>query len=156
MNALYLDSSALLRRYAARTGGEWISSVIASGAPVYLSALSVIETTAAIARLGKQNARLRRLALRALGQFRRDLNGYRVLAMTDQVVERAITLAESGDVRGADAVHLSTALIINETLVKTDNPVLTFISADLELDRAAEARGLVVDNPDDHPENARS
>ncbi|MBU0702365.1 MAG: hypothetical protein KKC18_00665 [Chloroflexi bacterium] len=50
-----------------------------------------------------------------------------------------------------DAVHLATALSINQRLVEAGEPALTFLSADVRLNDAATAEGLAVDNPNEHP-----
>jgi hypothetical protein len=43
------------------------------------------------------------------------------------------------------------ALIINHERVTAGLPTLTLISADNDLNAAATAEGLVVDNPNNHP-----
>ena len=50
-----------------------------------------------------------------------------------------------------DAVQLAAALEINTQRIQAGLPPVTLLSADAELNAAALAEGLAVDNPNDHP-----
>jgi phosphoheptose isomerase len=58
---------------------------------------------------------------------------------------------ERHPLRGYDAMHLATALAVRQSLQRQGLPTLIFISADDNLNTAASAEGLAVDNPNDHP-----
>ena len=68
------------------------------------------------------------------------------LPVTDEVVGRALRLARGYKLRAADAVHLATALGVNDALVGTGNS-LVLIAADEELLAVAQQMGLAVENP---------
>lgn len=50
-------------------------------------------------------------------------------------------------VRGADAVHLASALLLQKRLAEDDDQLI-FIASDHELNRAAQASGLIVVDPE--------
>jgi hypothetical protein len=59
-------------------------------------------------------------------------------------------LALQHPLRAYDAVHLATAWLANQELVRTGKPPLTFVCADDRLVAIANATGLLTDNPHDH------
>src|SRR5262245_10921885 len=61
-----------------------------------------------------------------------------------------MTLAETHSLRGYDAVQLATALEIHVGGLTLGLPALTLISADEELNIAAQAEGLIVEEPNTH------
>ena len=67
------------------------------------------------------------------------------------MVDEAIQLTRRRKLRGYDAVHLACALALNKPLVEGGLSSLIFVSADNDLLAAAEAEGLLTDNPNDHP-----
>jgi hypothetical protein len=50
-----------------------------------------------------------------------------------------------------DAVQLAAGLDISQQSIAAGRGPVTFVSADAELNRAASAEGLVVDDPNLHP-----
>ena len=61
-----------------------------------------------------------------------------------------MTLAEAHSLRGYDAVQLATAVEIHIRGLTLGLPALTLVSADEELNLAARAEGLVVEDPNMH------
>ena len=76
---------------------------------------------------------------------------YRITEVTAKVVERAMDLAEGRALRGYDAVQLATALELHRLRQEMSLPPLAFVSADGDLNEAAEAEGLPTDNPTAYP-----
>ncbi|MEK6304636.1 MAG: hypothetical protein AABO41_28465 [Acidobacteriota bacterium] len=60
-------------------------------------------------------------------------------------------MAEKHALRGYDAVQLAAALKANEERVSNGLAPLTVVSADAELNDAARAEGLNVENPTSYP-----
>jgi hypothetical protein len=60
-------------------------------------------------------------------------------------------LAERHALRGYDAVQLAAALELQTVLTASGLPALTLVSADAELNAAAAAEGLTVEDPNLHP-----
>ena len=71
--------------------------------------------------------------------------------MTEQLVNRAMTLAETYGLRGFDAVQLAAACEVQALCIASGIPSLFFLSADRVLNDAAIAEGLSVDDPNAHP-----
>jgi hypothetical protein len=76
---------------------------------------------------------------------------YIIGSVTSNLINRAITVASQHILRGYDAVQLAGALIFNEQRLSFGLPALTLISADIALNNAAIAEGLIVDDPNNHP-----
>ena len=66
------------------------------------------------------------------------------------LVASAVSLAEEHALRGYDAVHLAAAMLVAKECEALGFP-LTLVSADLELNEAATAEGLAVEDPNRHP-----
>ena len=62
-----------------------------------------------------------------------------------------MTLAETHAIRGYDAVQLAAALEVHAFCLALGMPAPTLISADVDLNAAATAEGLAVDDPNAHP-----
>jgi predicted nucleic acid-binding protein len=145
----YLDSSAVVKRYVQETGTVWVRNLtsLAAGNFLYVSRITAVEVTAAIARRRGRRALGIADAAVALNQFRVDFTqDYRIAELTASVLGRAAGLADSHALRAYDAVQLASALEIHRL-----DPSLTLISADHELNAAAIAEGLAVDDPNAHP-----
>jgi predicted nucleic acid-binding protein len=66
---------------------------------------------------------------------------YKVVPINSRMIRVAINLTQEHKLRGYDAVHLATALIMNAELLRKQLPPLTFVAADGDLLEAAEAEG---------------
>ena len=62
-----------------------------------------------------------------------------------------MTLAEQHGLRGYDAVQLAAALGLHAVRHMGGLPPMTFVSADSDLNTAAQTEGLIVDDPIAHP-----
>lgn len=91
-------------------------------------------------------------AKKALTRFHRSfLRRYVIVEINPPLILRATTLAETYALRSYDAVQLAAALTIHHERVTAGLLTLTVISADNDLNAAAVAEGLAVDNPNNHP-----
>jgi uncharacterized protein len=72
-----------------------------------------------------------------------------ITEITAAILDWAMYLAQRHALCGYDAVQLAAALALNEEYQITGTSVI-FISADTELNAAAAAEGLAVENPNDH------
>lgn len=146
----YLDASALVKRYLAEIGSDWVASLCADETNA-IAHFGLVETAAAFAAkrrggfvtTGEYEAVLTSLLQDAQGR-------YRLVTVGSAVIDSAIQLTRRQKLRGYDAIHLAVALALNRPLVLSDLPVLTFVAADDVLLTAAEAEGLEVDNPNRH------
>jgi predicted nucleic acid-binding protein len=155
----YFDSSGLVKRYVAEVGSNWIISLTnpAAGHRIYVANITGVEVTAAIkkrVRMGDINAAD---AAAAIANFQNDLaNQYNILQVTDQILASATALTTNHKLRAYDAVQLAVAIEINRQILGLGLPVagmvsLILISADDDLNAAATAEGLTVDDPRNHP-----
>ncbi len=72
-----------------------------------------------------------------------------IIELTAALAEAAMNLAEGRALRGYDSVQLAAALELNVAFAVTGSAI-TMVSADEELNTAARAEGLVVENPNLH------
>ena len=145
----FLDTSAVVKRYVQETGTAWIRTLAASatGHFIYLARITEVEVTSALARRRGQPGLSVAQARTALGLFRQDFaQDYRIAEITMPLLERAALLADTHTLRGYDAVQLAAALE-----VRFQVPLLILISADADLNTAASAEGLSVEDPNTHP-----
>ena len=75
---------------------------------------------------------------------------YQILGVTSAIAEQAMHLAESHGLRGYDAVHLATALALQQIRQSAGWSPLTFVSADNDQLLAAQAEALPTENPNSY------
>ena len=153
MASYVLDSSALVKRYVVEQGSVWVSNLVnpASGNDVFIANIAGVEVVAALARRGTVYGS-RIIPFKPLiAQFRNDFEHlYEVVEVSSSIIASAMQIAELHSLRGYDSVQLATALSLNRKYLEMGMNCM-FVSADLELNSAAIAEGLTVENPNDHP-----
>ena len=154
MAIYYLDSSALVKRYIAETGSNWVLNLFAPATrhTIFIAAIAPVEITAAI--MGRARGRSIPMvdASAACEQFQLDASiDYQVVELTKEVLALAVALAGRRPLRGYDAVQLAAALAVNHIGVASGLPPLTFVSADARLNQIAGDEGLPVDDTNQHP-----
>ena len=153
MAAYFFDSSALVKRFAKETGTSFVVDLWrpSAGHAIYAARLTEVEVCAALARRHK-GARLAAVQFhKSVKRLRRDFTArLAVVAITESVVVEALRLAETHALRGYDALQLASALEANRRRVQHNLPPLTLVSSDGELNQAAQAEGLIVEDPNNH------
>jgi predicted nucleic acid-binding protein len=137
---VYLDTSALVKLYVEEEGSSEARAAVVGADAVATSRVAFAEAHAAFAaavRLGRISAE-ERATIAAL--FRTDWYAYVVVGVTQAVVELAADLALHYDLRGFDAIHLASALLVRQ---RTTDPV-RLLAWDRRLAHAAAACGLAV------------
>ena len=76
---------------------------------------------------------------------------YLTVEITLVLYSAAMKLATKHALRGYDAVQLAAALEANDESLTNGLPLLILVSADTKLNTAAQAEGLVVQNPNNYP-----
>ena len=148
MASFFLDTSAAVKRYVQETGTAWFRALTdpANGHYLYLVRITDVEITSAIARCRKGTTLTVAKAATALNQFRLDFaQDYRIIEVAIPLLQKASQLADLHAL-AYDSVQLAAALEVRATI-----PSLTLLSADNDLNAAATAEGLPVDNPNWHP-----
>ncbi len=154
MADLFRDACALVKRNVAEVGSAWVSSLAlpSAGNPIFVAAISAVEVASAIARRTKAGNLSPADATLAKTQFDLDFDQqYLVVEITEPVLRRAVDLAGRHALRAYDSVRLSAVLALNERRIAHALPPTTLVSADQELNAAARAEAIQVDDPNSHP-----
>lgn len=153
MTVYVCDSSALVKCYVQEQGSAWMQTLLdpAAGHYLYLASITGVEVMAAVTRRLRRGDIAATDSAAAVAQFRYDFaQRYRLIDLTPPLVARAMTLAETHSLRGYDAVQLATAVEVHIRGLPLGLPALTLVSADGELNMAARAEGLIVEDPNAH------
>ncbi len=108
---LYLDASALVKRYVAEPGTIAVAEIIAQADVVGTSLISRAETSAALAKSVRVGVLSHAAAASALQVFRAEWPTLVRVQATELLLARADMLAWELNLRGYDAVHLASALL---------------------------------------------
>lgn len=73
-----------------------------------------------------------------------------IIEADDQVVRRAMDVAERHALRGYDAVHLAAAMTLRDLRLTGGLPPIIFVSADQEQLETAVHKGFTVEDPNQH------
>jgi hypothetical protein len=138
MELYYFDASALVKYYVLDPGSTWVRGII------------VPEVAAAFARVHR-TGRIRQAVWDGVfNQFMDDVSWrYQLMKVDRDDFFAAALLTRRHPLKGYDAVQLAVALHEN-TILTAHNLRLTFVSGDGTLLAAAQAEGLLTDNPFDH------
>ena len=154
MSAHYFDSSALVKYYAQETGTNWVRGLIdvQPANEIFTALVTGAEIVAALKRRERMNLIAATDAATALAVFKNQFRiRFKAFRTSDVVVDRAMDLAERHKLRGYDAIQLASALLIEERMTIQGVGPLMLISADVELNQAAQAERLLTDDPNQHP-----
>jgi predicted nucleic acid-binding protein len=154
MAAYFVDSSALVKRYVQEVGTPWVRSITRHSKSTYIhiARITAVEVTSAVARRRKERTLTSRQASSILSRFRKDLAGRSIpLEITPELVNDAMRLANTHTLRAYDAVQLAAAIITHKDWTDAGLGSFVFVSADHNLNAAATAEGLTVDDPAAHP-----
>jgi uncharacterized protein len=106
---VYLDASALVKRYVEEVGSGEVASLVELASVVGTSIVSRAEVAAALAKASRMQVVTRDEAESALQAFRGEWTALVRVQMTEVLAARAATVAWEQGLRGYDAVHLATA-----------------------------------------------
>jgi len=137
MAVIYFDASALVKLVISEDGTEEAAALWDSADAVASSRLAYAEVCAAIAAAGRGGRLSPRGARQASAEWSETWGDVRAVELTETVAREAGALAARHALRGADAIHLASALAIG-----ADTSVLAVW--DRQLHRAAVAAGLRV------------
>ena len=152
MTVVYFDTSALVKRYITEVGSDWVSALLENqSSTMFTSHLTVIEGVCTFARRQREGMLSSEDFHELVTVFDYDFSyHYNVLDVEPIVIETARHLATRHPLRAYDAVQLATAWLLNQDLLRTNKPPLTFICADDRLLSIAQAEELLTDNPNQH------
>ena len=154
MAGYFVDSSALVKRYIQEVGTLWVRGMTRRNKATYLyiAHITAVEVTSAVARRRGGRSLSSSRASSILSRFRQHLAGrYTSMELTSAIVNDAMKLANTHGLRAYDAVQLVTALDLYKDWVNARLGSFVFVSADQDLNAAAIAEGLTVEDPRQHP-----
>jgi predicted nucleic acid-binding protein len=135
---LYLDTSALLKKYFQETGSDEIIARWKEATGIVTSSVAYAEALASIHRKKREvefnNDRFEKI----LHLFRRDWNSFIRVEVTDELNDWIDKMVAHYPLRGFDTIHLASALIVHERLPEK----FLFACYDNKLLQAAQLAGL--------------
>lgn len=123
---LYLDASALVKRYVQEEGTDVLVRAMSGAAEWSMCRVGYVETARAVARSGERSG---------LADVERDWIHFDVIELDEVLASRAVQLSIATGLRALDALHLAAALSLDD-----EDP--TFATWDARLHRAAREHGL--------------
>jgi predicted nucleic acid-binding protein len=139
---IFWDSSALVKAYLTPEPGHARAlNLLLSQQPQGASLLVWPEAAAAVARRAGRDVRLRDSIL---GEMKGHLEGMNLVPLQPPQMDLAVALIRTHPLRGADAVHLSTALLLAREVGRLR---FRFVTADTEQAAVARSERLRVIEP---------
>ena len=133
---IFLDSSALAKRYVQEPGSDRLEEILFSASSLGISVICLPEVVSALCRIRRERKLSQPQYLKAKQALFEDIDDTSVVNVTDQVVARAIELLERWPLRSSDSLHVASAAEWAADL---------FVSADARQCAAARAYGLQVE-----------
>lgn len=123
---LYLDASALVKRYVEEEGSKAVRAAMAAESAWWTCRIGFVETVRAVGLAAGAGA------VRAV---KREWESFGVVEVDAALADQAATLALSAELRSLDALHLAAALRLGDE-------DLTLATWDTQLHAAARDQGL--------------
>lgn len=113
----YLDASAWVKRYYQETGTNWVQDLFAQNRMIACATLGLIEVMATLARKRKAGGIDLPILEQKIQELEEDWEHFIQVQLTDEAVKVAKELAKELALRGADAVHLASALLLQRCVL---------------------------------------
>jgi predicted nucleic acid-binding protein len=152
---LYLDASALVKRYSAEKGSKAVLSRLDRHERIFTSKLSFAEVHSSLGRKFRARELNPQVLARLREQFESDwLFSLSVLDLNVGTMSSISHLVEQYDLKAGDAIHLSAALWLRDTIRLgrfrgRAGEAVEFGVADKQLGRVAQECGFQVFSPED-------
>jgi predicted nucleic acid-binding protein len=135
---LYLDTSAILKKYFKEPGSNEVIAKWKEAGGIFTSSVAYAEVMAAFHRKNREVDIGRTRFRNILNSFQEDWSGFFHVEITDDLNRLIGRLVKVHPLRGFDAIHLASALVISEKVGKD----LWFVCFDDRLLKAAKKEGL--------------
>ena len=131
---LYLDTSALVKLYAVEEGREAVERAVEEADRVATSAVAYTKARSALARKLREGVFSEDEHREAVAALDEDWRSIEALSVTENVARFAGDLAERHALRGFDAVHLASALLVSAASREQGGEEgVLFLSFDMDL-----------------------
>ena len=135
---LYLDTSDLLKLYLEEEGSERVEAAVARASQLTTSLITYAEARAALAKARRLGSMPDGSYSQTVATFESQWDSVSRVDVSEDIVRTAGELAERNDLRGYDAVHLASALLVQ----KESRSRVLFSTSDRDLRAAADNEGL--------------
>ena len=155
VNAYFLDSSALVKRYVEEIGSSWILSITNSSSSnhLYVVEITLVEALSAIGRRQREGNLSGEQVNVILEDIRFDFqNVFQIIEIDQNLIDVAGELVLQYPLRAYDAIQLASALQVRALLTSFPEIQLTFVSADDRLLNIAQTETLLTENPNNNPD----
>lgn len=142
---LYVDSSALVKKYVLEPGSDRVLKLLAKSGMAATSKLAYPEILAGLGRKRREKGITEKGYREALVDFESDWLALLIIEFQDELLPLIKQLTMKHSLKGADVVHLASALWIQ----KATKEKVSFVASDIQLLRAAKAEKLEIVNPEE-------
>jgi predicted nucleic acid-binding protein len=142
----YLDASAWVKRYYQEVGTQWVQGLFIRGETIGCATLGMIEVIATLSRKHKAREITAFQFKQKAQELEDDWKRFIQIQMTSEVVDNAKELTKKLALRGSDAIHLSSALLLQRRFLGKDDRLIV-VTSDYELKKAAKSTGLTDIDP---------
>lgn len=133
---VYFNSSAFVKRYVSEAGTDTVLAWCDRATEIGLSGIALAEIISTFCRL-RREARINDRQYRQLKSLLlADIEDVAICDLTPAVLAQAIASLENNVLRGMDAIHIGSAVVLKAEV---------FVSADLRQREAASRAGLRVE-----------
>ena len=140
---LYLDTSAMVKRYFREPFSDDVLSRWKLATQIVTSSVAYAETMASMYRKKRESDLTDTLIRKIADQFHQDWESVIRVEVNDQLNGYINRVIERYPLRGFDAIHLASAIVIHERLPED----FVFTCFDHRLARAAQSEGLEIFPP---------
>ncbi len=135
---LYLDTSALVKRYFEEKYSTEVITAWESALAISTSAVAYAELAAVVYRKAAEARVKKSLIQKVISAFHEDWSSFVIVAVDNRLNETIHKVIVNHNLRGFDAIHLASALAVSSVI--TDD--FLFACYDERLRQAAQGEGL--------------
>ncbi len=146
---LYLDTSALVKRYFQESYSEEVLSRWQSAMQIVTSSVAYAEMMASMYRKKREGDLSDTLIKRIVDAFHHDWVSFIRVEVNDELNGYIQQIVKRYPLRGFDAIHLVSAIVVQERLPEQ----FVFACFDIRLARAAQGEGLETFPPKDETDS---
>ena len=137
---LYLDSSALVKRYVEEDGTDRVDALWEEASELVTSSVAFSECLSAFCRRMREGIISEAQCLSTISLFEEEYSKIALVPVTPELDEIVKDILLKHPLRGFDAIHLASALLVH----RIGRLNVTFACFDVALNRAARHEGLTV------------